>query len=73
MLNVIYKNIPVPPKSQPKGTGKWQKLAAQMKRGDSVLVEEYSGLYSAIRNSGFKAITRQEGDVFRVWKGPKIV
>lgn len=64
----IQKNVPMPSRQR---AGKWQEVAAKMKPGDSVLVSngtKKNGLFAAIRKSGGLAISRREGDSYRVWR-----
>lgn len=70
----IDRGIPIPPKDLSSRAGKWRLLAMEMRRGDSVLVQEdeAASLYAAMRKLGFKSIRRSEGNKFRVWKGGKI-
>ena len=50
----------------------WSKLCDAMESGDSVLLDsrdERGCLVARINSrSGYKAVTRKEGDKFRVWK-----
>ncbi len=64
----IEKNVPMPSRQR---AGKWQEIAAKMKPGDSVLVSngtKKNGLFAAIKQSGGLAISRREGDSYRVWR-----
>lgn len=64
----IQKNVPMPSRQR---AGKWQEVAAKMKPGDSVLVStgtKKNGLFGAIKKSGGLAISRREGDSYRVWR-----
>jgi len=64
----IQKNVPMPSRQR---AGKWQEVAAKMKPGDSVLVStgtKKNGLFAAIKKSGGLAISRREGDSYRVWR-----
>lgn len=64
----IEKNVPMP---GGKRTGKWQMLAAQMKKGHSVVVKtgtHKSGLFNAIRKGGGQACSRKVENGYRVWR-----
>tara|TARA_B100001059_G_C17708879_1_gene514325 strand:+ start:857 stop:1075 length:219 start_codon:yes stop_codon:yes gene_type:complete len=66
---MIEKNIPIPRKQIKKA--KWVLLVDQMDVGDSVLVTtktERASITNAIKSQGYNAITRKEGDKFRVWR-----
>lgn len=58
----IEKDVPLPERG--KGTGRNQRLAAKMKVGDSVLVEQNraGALASCIKKLGGRAITEDAGD-----------
>lgn len=63
----IEKNIPIPARGR---SGKWQQLGQQMDINDSVLLtaKEANCFRFALTSSGFKVVTRAEGDNVRVWK-----
>ena len=70
MVN-IDKGVEVP-KTERKS--KWGETIAAMEDGDSAFFDtqkEALSLATSIRNSGAKAVTRQDGDGFRVWKQGK--
>ena len=51
--------------------GRWQKIHSKMKPGDSIVVSgrDSTSLSISIRNSGFKAKERHQGNsMYRVWK-----
>lgn len=68
----IEKEIEVPPNNAGGIKGRWAKICAEMEAGDSVVVanaSERSSLVIRINSQqGYKAVTRQEGAKFRVWK-----
>lgn len=62
----IDKNVPIPRKR-----GKWQEVASQMKKGDSIALDtirEKNGLYAAFRTMGIPVTIRREGSKFRIWR-----
>ena len=65
----IEKEVPCPKRG--KGGGKWQQLAAMMKKNDSVVLPtgtQKSGLFSAIRRAGGQACSRRVENGYRVWR-----
>ena len=65
----IEKGVPCPKRNRTHG--KWQKLAAMMKKGDSVVLPtgtQKSGLFSAIRRAGGQACSRRVENGYRVWR-----
>ena len=71
----IEKGIEVPPNSAGGIGGRWARICETMEAGDSVLVATVSNRTSLAQrinergyHAGYKAVTRKEGDKFRVWK-----
>lgn len=65
----IEKGVPCPKRNRTHG--KWQRLAAMMKKGDSVVLPtgtQKSALFAAIKNSGGKAVSRSIEEGYRVWR-----
>lgn len=66
-MHKIERNIPMPTH-----TGKWKKLASEMKVGDSVVLNSHSqacGLYTALDAIGRKMVQRKmDHDQFRCWR-----
>lgn len=64
----IERDVPV---AQHKREGRWAELACAMNPGDSVAVptrQDAAGLWLALRRYNKRAITRKEGNGYRVWR-----
>jgi hypothetical protein len=64
----IDENVPTPQR------GSWATIVKEMKLGDSVLVKtvnECRGIRQAVYTQGFKAVTRHEGNGWRIWKAAR--
>jgi hypothetical protein len=67
----IESGIPIPKSVH---HGKWIDTVRKMNIGDSVVVPKghHMVMYAAVRNAGFKPVTRHEGEgSVRIWKMPR--